>query len=119
MDGAEFSTNRGTTMKNIFKLSAIAFLSMPVAVNAFPVFIPGTLGVSGPETRVSGGVVTVIPPSSGDGIIVDNPIDLMPLLPDYEIPFPSPTPPEVYFGDPGVIDGYTPKENSRRSKKIN
>ena len=111
MDGAEFSTNRGTTMKNIFKLSAIAFLSMPVAVNAFPVFIPGTLDVSG-------GVITVIPPSSGDGIIVDKPIDLMPLLPDYEIPFPSPTPPEVYPGDPGVIDGYTPKENSRRSKKI-
>ena len=110
-------------MKNIFKLSAIAFLSMPVAANAFQVFIPGTMGVSGGVVKSSsggegdgtGGVTTVLPPSSGGEVIVDKPIDLMPLLPDNAIPLPRPTPPGEDPGDPGipgVIGGYEPDPSS-------
>jgi len=108
-------------MKNIFKLSAIAFLSMPIAANAFPVFIPGTMGISGGVVRMSsdgetGGVTTItLPPSDGGGTIVDNPIDLMPLLPDGATPFPRPTPPGADPGVPGIpggVGGYTPDSSN-------
>ena len=108
MDGAEFSINRGTTMKKLFALIFLASLSSPASA------MPAIFGVTTNGSRAvpygakltsetDGVVVVELDPPSGDpgDVTFDpNPISVMPTLPDDFV-----LPPVADAPDPGLIPG--------------